>query len=312
MTIPEEYVGKRFDQVASCLIPDFSRARIQQWIKAGQLLLNGKQVKAKEKVATGASMEVLINLKEEGKAEGDWQAQAMVLDIVYEDNAIIIVNKPVNLVVHPAVGNPQGTLLNGLLHHAPVLRQVPRAGIVHRLDKDTTGLLVVAKTLTAHHYLVAQLQQRAFVRQYEAIVSGEVIAGSTIDAPIGRDPKHRTKMAVNRLNGKVAITHYRIAERYQHFTHLQVRLETGRTHQIRVHLRHIHHPIVGDSVYAGRLRIPAGVSETLREALRQFPRQALHASRLGLTHPVTGEFMQWQVPMPDDMQQLCHQLAKIT
>jgi 23S rRNA pseudouridine1911/1915/1917 synthase len=236
--------------------------------------------------------------------EGEWQSEPISLDILHEDAHLIVINKPVGMVVHPAAGNPGGTMLNALLHHAPELRHVPRAGIVHRLDKDTSGVLVVARDLSAHKYLVEQLQARAFVREYLAVVNGVLTAGGTVDAPIGRHPVQRKRMAVVNVGGKSAVTHYRVEQRFRAHTLIKVNLETGRTHQIRVHMAHIHHALVGDQVYGGRLKLPAGSSEELIEVLRKFKRQALHARYLELVHPGTGESMGWEAPIPDDMQHL--------
>ena len=294
--VPPEMDGQRLDQVVANLCPQYSRSQLQTWIKAGHIRVDDKILKPKERLTGGE--EVIINAVLEPQTEFD--AEAIPLDIVYEDAAIMILNKPAGLVVHPAAGNWSGTLVNALLHYNAGLEMLPRAGIVHRLDKDTTGLMVVAKTLEAHTALVAALQERDVSREYLALVHGNVVAGSTIEANIGRHPVDRKRQAVTD-GGKEAITHYRIEERFTHHTLLRVSLETGRTHQIRVHLSHKHMPIVGDQVYGGRPRFPAGASETVRQTVQQFPRQALHATRLGLVHPTTGEFMQWEVPVPDDM-----------
>jgi len=235
--------------------------------------------------------------------ETTFEPEPIPLDIVYEDEALLVINKPAGLVVHPAVGNWKGTLLNALLHHVPALAQIPRAGIVHRLDKGTTGLLVVAKTLEAQTSLVEQLQARSFTREYDAVVNGVLTGGGKVDAPIGRHPVDRKRMAVVR-NGKPAVTHYRVAERFRAHTHIKVQLETGRTHQIRVHMAHQRFPLIGDPVYGGRLRLPPESGEVLIQMLRGFSRQALHASRLGLVHPQTGEYMEWQAAIPEDIEQL--------
>lgn len=294
--VPPEMDGQRLDQVVASLCPQYSRSQLQKWIKAGHIRVDDKILKPKERLTGGE--EVIINAVLEPQTEFD--AEAIPLDIVYEDAAIMILNKPAGLVVHPAAGNWSGTLVNALLHYNAGLEMLPRAGIVHRLDKDTTGLMVVAKTLEAHTALVAALQERDVSREYLALVHGNVVAGSTIEANIGRHPVDRKRQAVTD-GGKEAITHYRIEERFTHHTLLRVSLETGRTHQIRVHLSHKHMPIVGDQVYGGRPRFPAGASETVRQTVQQFPRQALHATRLGLVHPTTAEFMQWEVPVPEDM-----------
>ncbi len=294
--VPPEMDGQRLDQVVASLCPQYSRSQLQKWIKAGHIRVDNKVLKPKERLTGGE--EVVIDAVLEPQTEFD--AEAIPLDMVYEDDAIMVLNKPAGLVVHPAAGNWSGTLVNALLHYNPALEMLPRAGIVHRLDKDTTGLMVVAKTLEAHTALVAALQERDVSREYLALVHGNVVAGSTIEANIGRHPVDRKRQAVTE-GGKEAITHYRIEERFAHHTLLRVSLETGRTHQIRVHLSHKHMPIVGDQVYGGRPRFPAGASETVRQAVQQFPRQALHATRLGLHHPTTGEFMQWEAGVPDDM-----------
>ena len=297
--IPEHMHGMRLDQVLASLFSDYSRSRLQQWIRDGFVKVAGQPCRAKDKVQAGQQVEVITQQTE----QGDWQAEAISLDIVYEDPQLLVINKPRGLVVHPAAGNYTGTLLNALLHHAPQLKHIPRAGIVHRLDKDTTGLLVIAKDLSAHKYLVEQLQARAFEREYLAVVQGVMTAGGTVDAPIGRHPVQRKKMAVVET-GKPAVTHYRVLERYRAHTLINVKLETGRTHQIRVHMAHIHFPLVGDAVYAGRLKLPAGCSEQLRETLRHFGRQALHAYRLGLEHPLSHEHLSWEAPIPADLQRL--------
>ncbi len=296
--------GRRLDQIAAELFADFSRSRLQQWIKTGELRVDGQQQSPKFKLLGGEQLAISAELK----AEGEWQAEEIPLDIVHEDEHIIVINKPTNMVVHPAAGNRQGTLLNALLFHCPQLESVPRAGIVHRLDKDTTGLMVVAKTLAAHTDLVAQLQARTVSREYEAVVSGVMTGGGLVDQPIGRHPKQRKKMAVVK-DGKEARTHYKVLERFAGHTHIRLKLETGRTHQIRVHMASINYPIVGDDAYGGRPRVPKGISEQLRETLQQFGRQALHARELGLIHPGSGEFISWATELPDDMQLLLAALA---
>ncbi|MEW8507638.1 MAG: 23S rRNA pseudouridine(1911/1915/1917) synthase RluD [Candidatus Thiodiazotropha sp.] len=298
VVIPVEYAGSRLDQVLADQFPEYSRSRLQQWIKLGLVELDGAPCKAKQRIHGGE----LINLRPIPQEEVDDEAQAIDLDILYEDEQLLVINKPPGLVMHPAAGNPDGTLLNGLLNHHHPLQRIPRAGIVHRLDKETSGLLVVAKTLQSQHALVEQLQARRVKREYLAIVQGQMIAGGTVDAPIGRHPVNRLRMAVNE-RGKEAITHYRIEQRYLAHTRLRVRLETGRTHQIRVHMHHIRHPLLGDPLYGGRLKIPPGISGELRSALQNFRRQALHATRLELLHPESGEAVAWMAPPPPDM---CH------
>ena len=302
--VPHELGNKRLDQVAAQLFPDFSRSRLQQWIKEGLLTVDGDAWRGRDKLVGGESLALVATLQ----AEGDWQAEDIPLDILYEDEHILVLNKQAGLVVHPAAGNHTGTLLNGLLHHAPSLKNIPRAGIVHRLDKDTTGLMVVAKTLQAQSHLVAQLQDRSMGREFEAVVQGVMTGGGTVEEPISRHGTQRTKMAVNPL-GKEAVTHYRVLHKFPTHTYIRCKLETGRTHQIRVHMSHIAHPLVGDATYAGRTRLAKGVTPELRDALQNFPRQALHARQLGLIHPATEEYCEWQVELPDDFEQLLEVLA---
>ncbi len=298
-TIPDTLGGKRLDQVAAQLFPDYSRSRLQAWIKAGQLRVDGQAAEVRAKVFGGQELAVTV----EEQNQEQYEPCDIALDVVYEDAAIMVINKPAGLVVHPAAGHYDDTLLNGLLFRNPELAHLPRAGIVHRLDKDTSGLMVVAKTLAAQTDLVEQLQARTVSREYEAVAIGVLISGGTIESPIGRHPTQRIKMAVT-ATGKEAITHYRILERFRGHTHVAVKLETGRTHQIRVHLDSIGHPLAGDPVYGGRLRYPAGASPELRALLKAFPRQALHARRLGLIHPETRRPMEWEAPLPEDFLQL--------
>ncbi|HBO9225029.1 TPA: 23S rRNA pseudouridine(1911/1915/1917) synthase RluD [Pseudomonas aeruginosa] len=293
--VPFELGGQRLDQIAAQLFPEHSRSRLAGWIKDGRLTVDGAVLRPRDIVHSGAQ----LVLEAEQEAQGEWLAQDIELEIVYEDEHILVIDKPAGLVVHPAAGHQDGTLLNALLYHVPDIANVPRAGIVHRLDKDTTGLMVVAKTLEAHTKLVAQLQARSVSRIYEAIVIGVITSGGTIDAPIGRHGVQRQKMAVVDA-GKVAVSHYRVLERFRAHTHTRVKLETGRTHQIRVHMSHIGYPLVGDSVYGGRFRIPPVASQTLVQTLREFPRQALHARFLELDHPATGVRMKWESPLPED------------
>jgi 23S rRNA pseudouridine1911/1915/1917 synthase len=297
--VPAEWGNKRLDQAAAALFPEFSRSRLQQWIKSGELSVDGTQWRGRDKLVGG---EMLV-LEAALEAEGDWQAENIPLDIVYEDDDILVLNKPVGLVVHPAAGNHTGTLLNGLLHHCPELINIPRAGIVHRLDKDTSGLMVVAKTLNAQNQLVAQLQDRSMGREYEAVVQGHMTGGGKVDEPIGRHGTQRTKMTVS-PTGKEAITHYRVLHKFPAHTYIRCKLETGRTHQIRVHMAHIGHALVGDATYAARTRLTKGVGAELRELLATFPRQALHARQLGLIHPVTGDYMEWHSELPEDFEHL--------
>lgn len=300
--VPPELAGSRLDQAAAQLFGEYSRERLKQWIQEGTLTLDGKQAKPKEKVMGGEQLTVAVTLQDETVAV----AENIPLDIVHEDDQLIIINKPAGLVVHPGAGNHQGTLMNALLHHEPALSQLPRAGIVHRLDRDTTGLMVVAKTLTAHTSLVAQLSDKQVYREYEAVTYGNMTAGGTVDAPIDRHPHDRVRMAVV-PGGRAAVTHYRILQRFPNHTHVRVQLETGRTHQIRVHMAHIGFPLIGDPVYA-RLRFPKGATPVLLDTLRLFNRQALHARRLGLVHPATGEQCLWESPLPEDFLQLLEAL----
>jgi 23S rRNA pseudouridine1911/1915/1917 synthase len=301
--IPSELAGLRLDQALAELFPEFSRAKLQSWIKDGHALLDGAASQPKHKVLGGEQVE----LRAEIEADTGCEAEDIPLDILHEDESLLVVNKPAGLVAHPAAGHPGGTLQNALLHHAPQLAGVPRAGIVHRIDKDTSGLLMVAKTLQAHKALVDQLQARSIDREYLALAQGYLTAGGTVDEPIGRHPTDRKRFAV-REDGKPSVTHYRIAERLPGHTLLRVKLETGRTHQIRVHLAHIRHPLLGDPVYGGRLRLLPGGDQALGAVLRGFRRQALHAEKLGLEHPATGEWCEWRVDMPEDMQTLLEAL----
>ncbi|AWM81166.1 23S rRNA pseudouridine(1911/1915/1917) synthase RluD [Gammaproteobacteria bacterium ESL0073] len=294
--VPSELGGQRLDQIAAQLFTDYSRSRLTLWIKEGKLTVDGKVLKPKDTIFSGA----VLDLHAKQESQGDWVAQNIQLNVVYEDEALLVINKPAGLVVHPAAGHHEGTLLNALLYHAPELQNVPRAGIVHRLDKDTTGLMVVAKTLEAQTKLVEQLQARTVSRIYEAIVNGVITSGGTVDAPISRHGVQRQKMAVV-SDGKKAVTHYRVLERFRAYTHVRVQLETGRTHQIRVHMGHINFPLLGDPVYGGRFRIPPATNPTLIQSLKDFPRQALHARFLELEHPVTGKKIRWESELPEDM-----------
>ncbi|MDE1460526.1 23S rRNA pseudouridine(1911/1915/1917) synthase RluD [Spartinivicinus poritis] len=302
--VPFEQGGSRLDQIAAHCFPDFSRAKLQAWIKQGELTVDNEVRKPKDKLYGGE----LLRLNAQVENDETHQPEEISLNIVYEDDDIVVLNKPEGLVVHPAAGHHSGTLLNALLHHCPDLASVPRAGIVHRLDKDTTGIMVVAKSLAAHTSLVAQLQDRVISREYEAIACGVMTAGGTVDQPVGRHPTQRTKMAVIE-SGKEAVTHYRVLHRFRAHTHVRVKLETGRTHQIRVHMSHIHYPLVGDQVYGGRLKLPKGASSEFIDTLQQFKRQALHARQLGLYHPATDEYMEWEIPLPDDFEQLLQMLS---
>jgi len=303
--ISVEHSGMRLDQAAAQLYPEFSRARLQQWIRAGELLVDGQQGRGKDKVLGGEAL--TLDQPEETLTRFD--AETIALDIIYEDESVLILNKPVGLVVHPAAGNYSGTLLNGLLAHCPQLSGLPRAGIVHRLDKDTSGLMVVAKTLQAHQDLVAQLQERTVSRLYDAVVQGVPTAGGTVNAPIGRHPVNRQKRAVGQgPDSREAITHYRIKGRYRSFTHLQCQLETGRTHQIRVHMAHVGYPLVGDQAYGGRMKPPKGAAPELLAFIQSYKHQALHARALGFNHPESGEYVEWESELPEDMRLLLSML----
>lgn len=301
LTIPIDLGGLRLDVALQRLLPEHSRSRLQAWIKDGLVTVAGLASTSKTKVWGGEAVVVQVQIKPEQQA---FQAENIPLNIVFEDQHILVINKPAGMVVHPAAGNWTGTLLNALLFHAPELKDLPRAGIVHRLDKDTSGLLVVAKTLAAQTNLVRQLQARTVKREYRAIVWGQIWRNGMIDQPIGRDPRSRTKMAINRA-GKPAITRYEMLERFSVQTYMRCNLETGRTHQIRVHMQYLKAPIVGDPVYGFRGIVPIrAMTQTLRDAVSQFKRQALHAIKLGLLHPASNEFVEWQIELPDDMKAL--------
>jgi 23S rRNA pseudouridine1911/1915/1917 synthase len=304
LRIPEAQAGQRLDLALATLLPDYSRSRLKSWIESGEVLVDGGARRPRDKVFGGEAVEVEASLPDEGTA----QPQPMPLTIVHEDQHVLVLDKPAGLVVHPGAGNPDSTLQNALLAHDPALAKLPRAGIVHRLDKDTSGLLIVARTLPAHTALVRMLEEREVHREYEAVCRGVMTGGGTVDAPIDRHPTDRVRMAI-REGGREAVTHYRVIRRFRAHTHVRVQLETGRTHQIRVHLAHIGYPLVGDRVYGGRLALPKGGSEELREALRGFPRQALHAARLQLAHPVTGRPLEAVAPLPADMTELLARLA---
>ena len=301
LSIPSELGGQRLDVALQKMLPEHSRSRLQAWIKDGLVKVDGAASTSKTKVWGGERVLVEVQPKPEQQA---FKPQDISLDIVYEDDHILVINKPAGMVVHPAAGNWEGTLLNALLFHAPQLKEVPRAGIVHRLDKDTSGLLVVAKTIPAQTHLVRQLQARSVKREYRAIVWGQLWRNGVVDQPIGRDPRSRTKMAINRA-GKPALTRYEILERFSVQTYLRCNLETGRTHQIRVHMQFLKAPLVGDPVYGYRGIVPIrAMTQTLRDAVSKFNRQALHAIKLGLVHPASNEWMEWQIELADDMKQL--------
>jgi 23S rRNA pseudouridine1911/1915/1917 synthase len=304
LTIPAAQAGQRLDQALAALLPDYSRSRLKAWIESGEVRVDGAVLRPRDKVFGGETVAVNASLPQETRAA----AQDIPLLLVHEDKHVFVVDKPAGLVVHPGAGNPDRTLQNALLALDPKLAALPRAGIVHRLDKDTSGLLIVARTLPAHTALVRMLGERDVHREYEAICRGVMTAGGTVDAPIDRHPTERVRMAV-REGGRDAVTHYRVITRFRANTHVRVQLETGRTHQIRVHLAHAGYPIVGDRVYGGRLTLPKGADETLRQALREFPRQALHAARLQFDHPVTGKPLECTSPLPADMRGLLDLLA---
>lgn len=293
--LDDSFLGQRIDQVAAMVWKDFSREKLKQWMKEGHLLVNGNIVKPKYKCEGNELLSLDVELQIQTAA----QPENIPLNIVYEDDDIMVINKPVGMVVHPGAGNPNGTLVNAILYHFPKSSELARAGLVHRIDKDTSGLLVVAKNLEAQFSLSKQLAKKSVYRIYDLIVYGNIIAGGTIDEPIKRHPVDRIKMGVL-PGGRDAVTHYNVKERFQNFTRVQAQLETGRTHQIRVHFTYIGHPLLGDQVYVSRVRVPAGASETLNDQLRGFRRQALHASKLGLVHPRTGEEMMFEAPWAED------------
>lgn len=305
-TVKESQLGQRLDQAVAELFTDFSRSRLKEWLLEGKVMVNGNVVtKPRTKVMGGEAITVQAELEDEQR----WEAQDIPLNIVYEDDDIIVINKPRDLVVHPGAGTPDGTVLNALLFHFPPIAEVPRAGIVHRLDKDTTGLMVVAKTVPAQTRLVRELQKRNITREYEAIAIGKMTAGGMIDKPIGRHSTKRILMAVSPL-GKPAVTHYRVAEHFREHTRIRLRLETGRTHQIRVHMAYLQHPLLGDTAYGGRARIPKGATQELTDMIRGFDRQALHAVMLRFEHPITGEPLEFHAPVPDDMVEMTEALRE--
>jgi 23S rRNA pseudouridine1911/1915/1917 synthase len=305
--VPEAAAGRRFDAVLAELFPEYSRSRLAAWIKSGDALLDGEPARPRDLVRGGEAVSLVAEVEEQTRAE----PEDIPLDVLYEDSEVFVLDKPAGLVVHPGAGNPTGTLVNGLLHRDPRLAALPRAGIVHRLDKDTSGVMVVARTLQAHTALVAQLSAREVHRQYLAVVVGALVSGGTADAAIDRHPRDRIRMAV-REDGKDAVTHYRLRERFHAHTLLECRLETGRTHQIRVHMAHLRHPIVGDPLYGGPLRLPRGASDELVAALRGFKRQALHAETLEFAHPASGEPVRVVAPVPADLQDLLRALREDT
>ncbi|GAA5071139.1 23S rRNA pseudouridine(1911/1915/1917) synthase RluD [Lysobacter panacisoli] len=303
--VPDNAAGRRFDAVLAELFPDFSRSRLAAWIKSGDARLDGREVRPRDPVRGGETVTLNAALEVQTHSE----PEDIALDVLYEDEHVFVINKPAGLVVHPGAGNPAGTLVNALLHRDPSLNTLPRAGIVHRLDKDTSGVMVVARTLPAHTALIEQLSSREVHRQYLAVVVGALVSGGTADAPIDRHPRDRIRMAV-REDGRDAVTHYRLRERFRAHTLLECRLETGRTHQIRVHMAHLKHPIIGDPLYGGPLKLPRGATAELIETLRGFRRQALHAETLEFAHPVTGEPVRCTAPVPQDLQHLVRVLRE--
>ncbi len=299
--IPDHLAGLRLDQALTELFPEFSRSRIQQWIREGRVRVDARRLRPRDPVAGGEWVE--LDASGAPATGAECLPEPIALQVVHRDEALLVIDKPAGLVVHPGAGNRAGTLQNALLHYLPALAELPRAGLVHRLDKDTSGLLVVAVTLQAHARLVAQLQSHLVEREYEALVNGFMTGGGTVEGAIGRHATERTRMAVSAV-GRPALTHYRVVERYRAHTRIRVNLETGRTHQIRVHMSHIHYPLLGDPVYGGRARVPAGASPALLQALQGFRRQALHAGRLALQHPVTAQRMEWRAPLPEDLHSL--------
>jgi 23S rRNA pseudouridine1911/1915/1917 synthase len=297
--IPSRMKGARLDASLAEMLPDYSRSKITAWIKSGDALINGKIFKPKDKTSGDEIVFLTLNQKQ----SNDWIAEEIPLNVVYEDEDIIVINKQFGLVTHPGAGNWTGTLANALLYYDPTLSRLDRAGIVHRLDKNTSGLMVVARNEKSQKYLVEQLQNHSVDREYSAIVYGHMIAGGTVDEPIGRDSRDRVKQAVSQ-SGKEALTHYRAIDRFKSHTHVKAILETGRTHQIRVHLSYVGHSLIGDPMYGGRVRFPKKASEELKKALLNFKRQALHSKKLTLKHPISGEMMSWKAPIPDDMQEL--------
>ncbi|QIL21407.1 23S rRNA pseudouridine(1911/1915/1917) synthase RluD [Thermomonas sp. HDW16] len=303
--VPESAAGRRLDAVLADLFPEYSRSRLSAWVKSGDVTVDGASVRGRDPVRGGET----VTLSAVQETQTHAVAEDIPLDILYEDADVFVINKPAGLVVHPGAGNPDGTLVNALLHRDPSLELLPRAGIVHRLDKDTSGVMVVARNLPAHTALVEQLSNRQVHRQYLAVVVGALVSGGTANAAIDRHPRDRIRMAV-REDGKDAVTHFRLRERFRNHTALECRLETGRTHQIRVHMQHLKHPIVGDPLYGGSFKLPKGASDEFIAELRGFKRQALHAEVLEFAHPVTGEPIRCSAPVPEDMQQLMAELRK--
>ncbi|MFW0043635.1 MAG: 23S rRNA pseudouridine(1911/1915/1917) synthase RluD [Coxiella endosymbiont of Dermacentor nuttalli] len=304
--IPAKLAGTRLDQALAKLFLDYSRSQLQNWIRAGYVRVNGTQkIYTREKVQINQSVEITAYLESSER----WVAQALPLNILYEDEILLVINKPAGLTVHPGAGMPNFTLINALLHHDPQLTVLPRAGIIHRLDKNTSGLLVVARNLISYHVLTKAIKAHKIIREYEAIAKGVLTSGRTINAPIGRHPTCRTRMAIVE-NAREAITHFYVLQRYRAHTHIRIRLETGRTHQIRVHMAHIRHPLVGDPVYSNHINTPTFLSNSLKIALKSFHRQALHAATLQLSHPLTQKMMEWHAPLPKDILNLLKSLEE--
>ncbi len=299
MSIPDDFAGLRLDQALARMFPEYSRSRLKEWLLAGAITVEGGPKRPRDAVSGGET----VTLQPLAEVSVRAEPEPIALDIVYEDDELLVVNKPAGLVVHPGAGNPAGTLMNGLLHHVSSLEEIPRAGIIHRLDKDTSGLLLVGKSLTAHTALVRVLAEREISRHYLAICNGVLTGGGTIREPISRHPVDRKRMSVQQ-NGKASVTHYTVKERFAAFTYVNVKLETGRTHQIRVHFAHRRHALVGDQVYGGRLALPKGASDELVQTLRHFKRQALHATRLAFEHPSSGVQIDLEVAPPKDFQTL--------
>lgn len=303
ITVPANLHNQRIDIVLAELIPEFSRSQLSGWLKQGKITVNQCVFKPKDKIAGGELIDFDVDFAAMDNKVHQSQPENIPLAIVFEDEHLLVINKPAGLVVHPGAGNPNHTLVNALLYHVPALAQLPRAGIIHRLDKDTTGLLIVAKTFASHTSLVRQMQERDIQRRYLTLVQGHVISGGEIDTCFGRHPRNRLKMAVC-THGRQAITRYSLRKQYHYYTLLEVQLLTGRTHQIRVHMAHINHPVIGDPLYGGRMRYPSEADETLLQTLQQFKRQALHAMSLSFTHPHTDELLQFDAPLPEDFQHL--------
>ena len=303
--VPAELSGQRLDQALARMFPEYSRSRLKSWLLQGFITVDERAMRPRDAVIGGE----IVLLQPQPERALTSEPEALDLDIMFADDDCLVVNKPAGMVVHPGAGNPHGTLMNGLLHLVPDLQQLPRAGIIHRLDKDTSGLLLVAKSLQAHTALVRALAAREIARHYLAVCVGVLTGGGSINEPIGRHPVDRLKMSVQKA-GKAAVTHYRVNERFAAHTYVSVQLETGRTHQIRVHFAHRRHALVGDQNYGGRLAIPAGASDELRNTLRHFRRQALHAEKLTFAHPLGGEKIDLQVAPPADFADLLNALAE--